>query len=332
MAANKPEIGEFELIDRYFSALAASEDGALGLQDDCAILGLPDTEDLVVTTDTLVAGVHFLPETPADAIAAKLLRVNLSDLASMGAGGRAYTLSLALNENATDAWLRAFASSLQRDQETYGIVLVGGDTVSTPGSETFTVTAFGSVPKGQGLRRGGARPGDQIYVSGTLGDAALGLLALQGKVSDVSRASREFLINRHQYPQPRLELGQNLLGVATSAVDVSDGLAADLAHICAVSRVGAEIKWDQVPLSNAAREVLDQQPELMSEVLGGGDDYELVFTVPTAEAGEIEGLSGKLGLELTKIGRISDDTEHKVLVCGSDGAPVQISDAGYRHF
>ena len=217
--------GEFGRIDRYLKPLAAGFPGALGLTDDAAVFSIPADRELVITTDALVAGVHFLPDDPPADIAAKLLRVNLSDLAAMAADPLAYSLVTSLPADIGDDWLAAFAAGLAENQQRYGIHLMGGDSVSTPGPITLSVTAFGLVPKGQALRRRTTGTDDLIFVSGTIGDAALGLRVLQGKLN---AADPDPLIERYRRPQPRLALVPMLRHFATAGLDVSDGLVADL--------------------------------------------------------------------------------------------------------
>ena len=238
--------GEFGRIDRYLKPLAAGFPGALGLTDDAAVFSIPADRELVITTDALVAGVHFLPDDPPADIAAKLLRVNLSDLAAMAADPLAYSLVTSLPVDIGDDWLAAFAAGLAEDQQRYGIHLMGGDSVSTPGPITLSVTAFGLVPKGQALRRRTTGTDDLVFVSGTIGDAALGLRVLQGKLNAEDPTP---LIDRYRRPQPRLALVPTLRRFATAGLDVSDGLVADLAHLCEVSGRAATIHADRVPLS-----------------------------------------------------------------------------------
>ena len=313
---------EFDLIARHFAPLASGAPGAFGLTDDAALVEVGPGRRLVVTKDMVVAGVHFLADDPADLIARKLLRVNLSDLAAMGAAPRAYLLAIALPRDADDGWIASFAAGLGVDQAEFGVHLIGGDTVTTDGPLTASITALGEVEGDHALRRAGARPDDTIYVSGTLGDAALGLLARRGALSDLDADARAWLIDRYRLPRPRVDLGQRLQGVASAVIDISDGLVADLGHICTQSGVGAELEAARVPLSPAARSALDANPELMASVLTGGDDYELLFT-----ASSVDGLTADP--PITAIGRIIDGTGVRVL--DSEGAPMTFPSAGYRH-
>ena len=316
---------EFDVIARYFAPLSKGEPGAFSLTDDAASLALPEGR-LVVSADTLVAGVHFPVGTEAALIAVKLLGVNLSDMAAMGAKPFAYTLAAALPEEVGGDWLEAFANSLAAEQETYNIPLIGGDTVATPGALTLTVNMLGTVEEGGEMLRSSARPGDHIYVSGTIGDAALGLMALNGELGGQTVE----LIDRYQRPRPRVELGRRLAGLAHGLVDVSDGLVADLGHICAASGVSASLQADKVPLSLAARAALESDPRLISAVLAGGDDYELLFTAPPELALSVDRLSRDLDLPLTLIGEVVDG-KPQVRVTGKDGNEIELAEKGYRH-
>ena len=331
---------EFDLIARYFAPLAAGEPGALGLIDDAAVLSIESGSRVVVTTDTLVSGVHFFPSDPPETIAAKMLAVNLSDLAAMGALPLAYTVSMALPAAWTGdelhRWLGSFADGLSTMQAEMDINLIGGDTVATSGPICLTVTALGSVREGAELRRSGARPGDAIFVSGTIGDAALGLKALTGGLADLTDEPRGMLIERYRNPDPRVGLGQRLVGVAHGAADVSDGLIADLEHICAASLLSATVQAARTPLSVAAEAAVSADPDLLTSVLTGGDDYELVFTASPDSANAIEIISRDLGLPLTDIGRMearsSGDERPRVRVVGSDGRKLNLARGGYQHF
>ncbi len=313
---------EFDLIARHFAPLASGAPGAFGLTDDAALVEVGAGRRLVVTKDMVVAGVHFLADDPADLVARKLLRVFLSDLAAMGAAPRAYLLAIALPRDADDGWIGSFAAGLGVDQAEFGVHLIGGDTVATDGPLTASITALGEVEGDHALRRAGARPDDTIYVSGTLGDAALGLRVRRGELDNLDADARASLIDRYRLPRPRVDLGQRLPGVASAVIDISDGLVADLGHICTQSGVGAEVEAGRVPLSPAARSALDAHPELMASVLTGGDDYELLFT-----AKAIDTLSADP--PITAIGRITEARGVRVL--DEQGAPMAFPSAGYRH-
>jgi thiamine-monophosphate kinase len=316
--------GEFEFIARRLRPLAIAR-GALALTDDAALLDPSPGQQLVLAKDAMVAGVHFLPDDPPGQIAQKLLRVNLSDLAAMGAAPIGYLLALARPPEITDEWLAEFCSGFAADNAAFGVALLGGDTVSTPGPLTLSLTAIGEVPRGAALLRGGAKPGDDVWVSGTLGDAALGLKVLRGELDPVG-PTRAALIERYRLPQPRLALGQALRGIASAAIDISDGLVADLGHILEVSGVGAELWADALPLSAAARDL----PGAREAALSGGDDYELLFTAPAGRRAAIEALSSQLDLPLTRIGAIQAGPDLQVL--DEAGREIPISKAGWQHF
>lgn len=295
--------GEFERIARYFAPLAADVPGALSLRDDVAYLEVPEGQELVVKTDAIVEGVHFLPDDPPELIARKVLRVNLSDIAAKGAHARWYLLDAAFRPDQDDAWLAAFARGLAKDQAEFDVRLVGGDTVTTPGPATFAVTALGLVKASWGLRRSGAHAGDDVFVTGTIGDAALGLLVRRGELSGLKPKLRDHLADRYRLPRPRVALGPHLLGVATASLDVSDGLVADLGHLCESSKLAAVIEEPLLPLSPAAKAALAAQPALIDRILTGGDDYEIVFTAPASAGKMLERLAREFKTPITRIGR-----------------------------
>jgi thiamine-monophosphate kinase len=324
--------GEFAVIERYFRPLAAGRPGALNLADDAALLDLEPGWRLVVTADALVGGVHFLGTESANRIARKALRVNLSDLAAMGARPLAYFLTIAFPKRIDEPWLADFAHGLAADQDEFAIALMGGDITATPGPLTLSITALGQVEKGRALLRGGARSGDRVLVSGTVGDAALGLKALKGEMETLPAGHRAYLIDRCRLPRPRLALGRALAeaGLATAAVDVSDGLAADLGHICEASGCGAVLEAARVPLSAAAAAALEADPNLRSTVLTGGEDFELLVTVPADRLAEARALADGLGIALTEIGRMEEGAGVRAL--DESGAQIPLGAGGYRHF
>jgi thiamine-monophosphate kinase len=328
--------GEFELIARYFAPLAKGFPGAYGLLDDAAVIAPAPGHELVAKTDAIVGGVHFLPEDPPDLVARKALRVNLSDLAAKGAIARAYMLDLMLPYTTAEAWIAGFAHGLALDQDEFGVHLIGGDTDSTPGPVTIAIMAFGEVPTGRIIRRGGARPGDTIFLTGTIGDAALSLEVLRGRLPQLDPASAGFLVDRYRLPQPRVTVGPQLSGLATAALDVSDGLIADLGHICDVSGLTAIVEAGRVPLSPAARAAIETaQGDGLAIALTGGDDYEILFTAPQAVAGELAELSHRLGVAITAIGHMSARSageEKRVTVVAADGRPLTFAGEGWRHF
>lgn len=279
MASGQSASGEDALIARYFRPLA-TDPGAFGLDDDAAALR-PDGSDIVVTTDAIVEGVHFLPDDPPDTVARKALRVNLSDLAAKGAIPAGFVLTLALRQ-ADEAWLKPFAAALGEDAAQFVCPLLGGDTVSTPGPLMVSVTAFGRVPAGKMVHRRGAKPGDRVMVTGTIGDAALGLAILRGgKVQAAAdRAASETLIGRYRVPEPRVSMANVVRNYASAAMDVSDGLAGDLAKLCGVSGVSAVIDIERIPLSGPASALVARGVVGREMLVGGGDDYEILCTVP----------------------------------------------------
>ncbi len=310
---------EFSLIARHFRPLAGP--GSLDLLDDGALLTPPPGRQLVLTADTMVAGVHFLPDDPAATVGAKLLRVNLSDLAAMGATPLAYLMTVSAPRDTSDAWFAAFADGLAQDQARFGIALLGGDTTATPGPLTLTLTAIGHVAPGTALRRVGAAAGDEIWVTGTIGDGALGLLALQGKVADLNG----WLIGRYRLPQPRLGLA--LHGVVSACMDVSDGLVQDLGHLCRAAGLGAVIEADRVPLSPAA---LAAGQAWLVTCLTGGDDYELLMAVPPGRAGLLEAAASAVGYAVARIGCFEAGGDVRVL--DASGAAMSLGRAGWSHF
>ena len=317
--------GEFGFIERHLRPLAAGQAGALELTDDAALLEPTAGMQLVLAKDALVEGVHFLAHDSPENIAQKTLRVNLSDMAAMGATPRGYLLALMRPKRLPPEWLGRFAQGLAQDQAAFGVTLLGGDTVVTPGPLTLSVSMLGEVPRGQALRRGGARAGDDIYVSGTLGSAALGLAVLQGRLSPSMSAS-EFLIRRYRLPEPRIALGEALRGVAHAAIDISDGLIADLGHVLDISGKGAEIHTDWIPLSQAAA----PHRGALEAALTGGDDYELLFTADPEQRPALQAIGEDLSLPLTIIGQVTENTDLDIL--DARGRAVAIEGKGWQHF
>ena len=328
--AGRRRIGEFDLIERFFRPLSRAAPGAFALRNDGALLTPPAGASLVVTKDMMVAGVHYPEGEEPSTVARRLLRVNLSDLAAMGATARSYALGLALPEDIGDAWVEAFAAGLARDQEAFGVALIGGDTVATKGPAVLSLTAFGTVAGDACLTRAGAGEGDDIFVSGTVGDATLGLRALRGGLADLTPEDHAALAARFRLPEPRLALGAALVGVATCAIDVSDGLVADLGHLCEGSGVAARINADAVPLSAAARRAIDGGEAAIADLVTGGDDYELLFCAPLSKRDAIEAIGRRLELAVSRIGTI--ERGQGVTVVDADGQPLALGRAGYQHF
>ncbi len=327
-------LGEFGRISAYFAPLAAREPGALGLVDDAALIAGPPGIELVLTADAQVEGVHFLGTDAPHDVARKLLRTNLSDLAAMGAVPRGYLLTIALPRRCDDDWVAGFAAGLAQDQDIFDLGLLGGDSVSTPGPITLSITALGHVPLGTAIRRSGALAGDLIFVSGTIGDGALGLLAATGCLSDCAPADQAFLADRYRLPQPRTRLGPALRGLAHAMMDVSDGLVADLDHLCAASRVRAELWVDHVPVSPATGRVLAARPAMIETVLTGGDDYELLFTVAPDRATSVQAAAAAAGVAVTQIGCLTRGDRDRPALSVLEtpgGTPVPLSRRGWTH-
>lgn len=311
---------EFALIARHFRPLAGP--GALALQDDAAVLSPPPGRDLVLTVDAMVSGVHFLPDDPPDLIGRKLLRVNLSDLAAKGAVPLGYLMTVSAPRGTPDAFFAGFAAGLAEDQAAFGITLLGGDTTSTPGPLSLSLTALGHVAAGAMVRRDGAQEGDGVWVTGTIGDGALGLLAAQGSLPDPTG----HLIDRYRLPRPRLGLG--IAGVASAAMDVSDGLVQDLGHLCRASHVSATVEAARVPLSAPARQA---GPDWLARCLTGGDDYELLLAVPPANEPALAEAAARAGIAVTRIGAFHAGPP-EVMVRGPDGVPLALGPGGWSHF
>lgn len=312
--------GEFALIARHFRPLAGP--GALDLTDDAAVLAPPAGRELVMTVDAMVGGVHFLPDDAPGDIARKLLRTNLSDLAAMGAVPLGYLLTVSLPRGTPEDWFAGFAAGLARDQTEFGIFLLGGDTTSTPGPVSLSLTAIGTVATGEAIRRSGARPGDALYVTGTIGDGALGLLAAQGTLADPAG----WLADRYRLPRPRLNVAH--YGLVSAAMDISDGLVQDVSHLCRASGCAAEIRAADVPRSEAARAAGEGYLPLC---LTGGDDYELALAVPPATEAALVAHAAALGVPVTQIGGFVAG-EPMVRVLAADGTEMKLARGGWSHF
>jgi thiamine-monophosphate kinase len=333
MSAKPPGSGEDHLIAKYFRPLV-THPGALGLLDDAAVLKPPAGCDLVVTKDALVGGMHFFADDPADAIARKALRVNLSDLAAKGAAPAGFLLALALPKEILPDWLQAFANALGEDAAAYGCPLLGGDTVRSPGPAMISVTAFGTVAHGSMVRRSGARMGDRVFVTGTIGDAALGLRlrkdAQASKHWKLDATRRQHLAARYLIPQPRNALAEAARTHAHAAMDVSDGLVGDLQKLCAASGVAAEIEVSRVPLSEAARAVLEADPAAIETILTGGDDYEIVCTIAPERVSSFRAAAQAAGVAIAEIGRIVEGEGATFI--GADGKALSFARASFSHF
>jgi thiamine-monophosphate kinase len=329
----KPRSGEDRLIARHFKPLARSP-GALGLTDDAALVRHPRGHELVVTVDAVVAGVHFLPNDRPDVVARKALRVNLSDLAAKGASPAGFLLTLALPKSTGDTWLKLFARALGNDATRFGCPLLGGDTVTTPGPLTVSIAAFGVVPIGTMVTRSGAKAGDIVVVTGTIGDAALGL-KLKTDPFAVQRwrlkpDQRAELIQRYLVPEPRNALAVAIREHASAAMDVSDGLVGDLDKLARVSGVAAEIEADAVPLSQGAIAAVAADRKALATVLTGGDDYEVVATIAPNRIEAFEAAAKAVRVPVTRIGRVV--AGHGARFYDAGGRKLAFAQASFSHF
>jgi len=322
---------EFALIAEIFAPLATGDPNSFGLTDDAAIIAPSAGKDLVVTADMMVAGVHFFADDAPELIARKLMRVNLSDLAAKCATPHGYILTVALPKNVSLAWLRGFASGLAQDQAEFGITLLGGDTTATDGPLTASITAMGWVKRGRMVRRSGAQAGDDIYVTGTIGDAWLGLkLRHHGGIEGLAPLHQDCLLQRYLLPMPRNLLSPHLMGRIHASIDISDGLAADLGHVTRASSVGANIQSSVIPFSDAARTMLSMQHAALEDLITGGDDYELLFTAAVKQRRAIVAIAAKTGIAITRIGQITGGRE--LVFANAEGREMTLKRHGYRHF
>lgn len=321
---------EFELIDKLLKPLAAKAPGAFGLTDDAAMLPeLARGEAFVVTKDALSVGTHMLASDPPSDMARKSLRVNLSDLAAMGARPTGFFMALCLGQETEHAFLDAFISGLSDDVDELEVPLMGGDIIRQDGAFTVSITAFGAVQRDQVLRRNGARAGDSLWVSGTIGDGALGLKAARGEFLNLDETDREELTQRYRVPQPRMSLGAALAGVATACIDISDGLVADVGHICKASGVSCTIDAAAVPLSSAAQSALTLQPDEIKTIFTGGDDYELGFAIPPEHEDKMTEVADQAQTPVHRIGTFGIDAAVRVL--DTQGKAISFTTTGYRH-
>ena len=328
--------GEDSLIQSYFAPLAAGFAGAFGLEDDCAALTPEPGHDIVLKTDAIAEGVHFFAQDRPEDIAWKAVAVNVSDLAAKAARPIGYLISLAFPQTPDRLWLERFTDGLRAAQECFGLVLMGGDTDRRPNAPlSITVMVLGSVPTGRMVRRGTARPGDLLYITGTLGDAALGL-QLRSIASSSTAAppltppDLSFLDQRYLRPEPRIGMRDALLAYARAAMDISDGLVKDLGRLCRAAGVAAEVEVDRLPLSAPARRLIELRPELGELPLTGGDDYEILASVAPEQAAAFETSARSAGVSATRIGKVQIGSGVRVL--GPDGQPLAIARPGYDHF
>ncbi len=320
---------EFELIALLFAPLAKTP-GAFELTDDAAAMPARAGHDVVLKTDAIVEGVHFLSGDPADSVAKKALRVNLSDLAAKGAEPAGYLLALSLPAKTDMAWLEAFARGLGEDQKEFSISLLGGDTTATPGPLTLAIMLVGHVPTGTMIRRAGAKAGDLVFVSGSIGDGGGGLAVLKGEGATLPASARDYLIGRYRVPQPRLAFGGRFRGLASAALDVSDGLIADLGHISEVSRVRIVVDAERIPRSPALSALWGDGPDAILRAATAGDDYEIAFTAPASVESTIAEAARASGIPVTRIGHVAEGTG--VALMGADGREIAVSKPGYTHF
>ncbi len=319
--------GEFELIAQLFAPLAKAP-GALGLKDDAALIAVSEGNELVVTTDAVIEGVHFLPNDPPGTVGRKALRVNLSDLAAKGCTPLGYLLVLSIPDRIGMNWLSEFAHGLAGDQQEFGVSLIGGDTAATPGPATIAITAFGELPSGSMLRRSGAKTGDLVYVSGTIGDAGGGLECLKGGGRALQAKDRDFLIRRYRLPEPRIKLGQALRTLATSSIDVSDGLLADLGHIGDASGARLVVEAARLPISSSLAALWMSNATERAAIYG--DDYEIAFTAPPATQNALERAAVEAKVSIAQIGYVEAGTG--VSLVDRSGNEIRVSRKGYTHF
>jgi len=320
---------EDHLIARFFKPLA-SHRGALDLSDDAAFLTPPSGCDLVLKADAIIGGIHFFPDDAAHSVASKALRVNLSDLAAKGARPLGFLLSLAIPKGIGEDWLSGFAEGLRGDSVLFGCPLFGGDTDRTPGPITVSIAMFGTVPEGTMVRRAGAMAGDRVFVSGTIGDAALGVMVRGGKSWKLSEAQRKHLLSRYLLPQPRNALAETVRTHANAAMDISDGLVGDFAKLCRVSGVSADIEVARIPVSDAAKAVITSDPAILETAITGGDDYEVICTVPAAKADSFRAAAKAAQVAVTEIGEIKAGKGARFL--DGEGQALTFKRASFSHF
>ncbi len=334
-------LSERDIIKNFIAPLAQIQSLQLNCEEDAAVLEFPAGKMLVMTTDAIIENTHFFMTDPPETIAKKALRVNLSDLAAMGAHPIGYTLCLTLGDSITQEWLGRFFSSLGEDNQNFHVSLIGGDTNKSNGPLNISITAIGDVAESLAITRCGAQSGDRIYVTGTIGDAALGFNCLQGLYTNLTDVDRNFLISRYHVPNPRHRLAQHLGDVVHAATDISDGLLLDLKLICESSDLQAYVRRDRIPLSKAVKNLLkasdaSHHAAIFDAICAGGDDYELIFTASPGEADHIEYLAQRYAVPITCIGHLgvkpedADDTK-RILLMDDQGNQLPISHLGYEH-
>ena len=325
---------EDRLIARHFRPLA-THPGALGLGDDAAVVAVPTGHELVLTSDGVIAGVHFFPDDPPDTVAKKALRINLSDLAAKGAQPLGFLLSVAFTREVTDDWLASFAAGLRADAKKFGCPLLGGDTDRTPGPVSVSIAAFGTLPRGSMVRRAGARAGDRVVVTGTIGDAALGVIlrrdpgaAERWRLDD---RTREHLLRRYRVPEPRNAIAAALRRYASGGMDVSDGLVGDLAKTCRAAQVDADVEIARVPLSRAARAALAAEPALLETILTGGDDFEVLASVSPRKVDALRKAAKAAGVSITEVGEFAKG-RGVARFADAQGRVLEFARPSYSHF
>ncbi len=333
MTKQREPSGEDKLIERFFKPLA-QHPGALALSDDAAYLTPPAGHDLVLTTDMTVAGVHFFPDDPPETIGRKALRVNLSDLAAKGAEPIGALLAISFAEDFDEGWVANFSRGLGEDCVAFACPLLGGDTTKTPGPLSISISAIGKVPSGKMVKRVGAKAGDLVVVSGTIGDAALALemkrRILSGGLGDLNKPQVAELMRRYRIPEPRVALASTLREFANAAMDVSDGLVGDLAKLARVSGASAKIETAKIPLSNPAHDAIAGEAALLEVALTGGDDYEVLCAVTESRFGAFAEAAGKAGVPVTAIGRF--EAGEGISVLGAEGQELSFEKASFSHF
>lgn len=322
---------EFEIIDKYFKPLTLNSGESLGLMDDAAILNNCLGSQFVIACDTINENVHFFSFDTPYLIAKKLLRVNLSDLAAMGANPYAYLLSLSVPRDVTQNWLAEFSASLQEDIKIFGGKIIGGDTTSSKGLISLSLTAIGQVKNNMALKRSGAKIGDKIFVTGTIGDSYLGLKLLDGSLKTEDSKIYKYLTNRYHLPLPRLDISQKIIGIASAAMDISDGLFADIGKLCKASNCGFKIMINSVPISDEAKFFVDNGKVNLEQLCTNGDDYELVFTANEDKIEDIIKIAAIDKVSITQIGVITD-IEDGCKVLGGNDKKIIFKKTGYNHF
>ena len=327
-------MNEFEIIAKMFAPLSKGEEGAFDLKDDCAVVSINNSKQLVVTSDTLVAGRHFLVSDPPELIGRKCLCANVSDLAAMGAKPRYFLLSSVWPSDTEVEWIQKFSQGLQTAQSDWEITLIGGDTVSSSGPLALSITAIGEVNHGKSLLRSGASIGDDIFVTGTIGDATLGLLLSQNVITVNNKRDKTYFVSHFQSPEPRHKIGEILIGIASSATDVSDSLAQDMMNVLNASNVSAQLNLENIPFSSRAKSLLAEQIIDYDTLLTGGDDYELLFTAPPSSSSKISYISSQSSVPITCIGKIVPaNSVSSIVILDKDNKKIQLPQTlGFSHF